>query len=212
MCNPAAMGVGAMAMGTVLQQKAQKSQDRARSRALKAERERQDVISKQAQARFADELADFSGTSSQAKTDARQAEQDAFIADATASFDGSDLGPSLGLKNNLGADKAVQDQIVAGLAEGQERASQKSAFDAYGRASTDINRSLRKTNSDLANLAGFAQGSANVLPFELQAANQKGRAMATIGQLMGSVGSATAMYSGNQAAPAAAPAGAGVGP
>lgn len=201
MCNPALMAMGVMAAGTGLQMKAQSKQDKARAEAMKAERLRQDGISKQAQSQFADQLATFSGTKQQAATDKRQADQDALNAAATGDYNASDLAPSDLMNLTGGTNDAISNEIMRGLAEGQDRAGRKSAFDAYGRAGTDLNRSIRKTNSDLGNLASFASGSANVLPYELQAANQKGRTMSTIGQLLGSVGSIGAMYGANQPAP-----------
>ena len=191
MCTPlialalTAAGTAASAAGA---RKAQKAQAGARE----AERWRQKGFQDEADARAAD---NFSKTGKDAtdtgmvKAEAdRKAASDAAVAEVRAPVEatGANLaGDSSGAK--LVASENAS-QAARGLGYAIQQGAAKAKLASFGDVGFENAIMNARTNQDLARIANFAKGSADVLPVELEAAAQKGQGLRTLGSILSTAG------------------------
>lgn len=191
MCTPlvalalTAAGTAASAAGA---RKAQKAQAGARE----AERWRQKGFQDEAEARAAD---NFSKTGKDA-TDVgmanaeadRKAASDAAVAEVRAPVEATGAN----LAGDTSAAKLVANenasQAARGLGYAIQQGAAKAKLASFGDVGFENAIMNARTNQDLARIANFAKGSADVLPVELEAAAQKGQGLRTLGSILSTAG------------------------
>jgi hypothetical protein len=191
MCTPlialalTAAGTAASAAGA---RKAQKAQAGARE----AERWRQKGFQDEADARASENF----GKTGKDATDAgmakaesdRKSAADAAVADVRAPIEatGANLAGDSSAAKVINTENASQAARSLGYALQQGAAKAKlSSFNDVGFENA-INNA--RTNQDIARIANFAKGSADVLPVELEAAAQKGQGLRTLGSILSTAG------------------------
>lgn len=200
MCTPlvalalTAAGTAASAAGA---RKAQKAQAGARE----AERTRQKALQGEADVRAAE---NFNNTgkgatdSGMAKAEAeRKAASDAAVAEVRAPVEatGENLaGDSTAAK--LVANENAS-QAARGLGYALQQGSAKAKLASLGDVGFENAIMNARTNQDLARIANFAKGSADVLPVELEAAAQKGQGLRTLGSLLSTAGTVSGLAVGS---------------
>jgi len=187
MCDPLtiagiAMSVGSSVVNAVASNKVQA----ARNDAMAAERIRQNTFDKEAAA---------VNTTSQDRYqnfDAKVAEGSQqlgdYISNQTApEAQASEALPSAGASNITVQEEAKQ----KAKAKASTNASGKALGElrAFGDVLGDTSRLQARDAGQVAQIGGFKTGSSNVLPYELEAANNKGAGLKLFGDLLGGVGS-----------------------
>jgi hypothetical protein len=193
MCNPLALGLALTAAGTAAQYKAQQDREREMNSLQRAETERQEEIQRKSRPLFDENLAEY-------RRDNIESEMAAAAANRAAEYDSQGasapraneaLPGSQQTSNVVVMDafrRALEDAAARAGQAGQARAQLASFGDAFLGAGLD---NAQRTDQ-LGMLGSFSQGSANVLPFELQHAATRRRNSATIGNLLTGVGTAMA--------------------
>lgn len=193
---PMLFGLGLTGASIGLNSIAANKRDQAASQAMLAERMRQqgfqreaDALNAQSQARYenfgdqqnakAAELAAMFQSQAAAPTDAGAANDSAASVMPTAS---NDIVTREVAKKSDQA-KTFTDQQGAALAR----------MRSFGDLLGDVSRLQARDASQIAQIGGFRQGSQNVLPLELDAANQKGRGLTTLADILGGLGSVVTM-------------------
>jgi len=191
MCNPLAAGIALTAVGTAAQYRAQQDREREMSALQRAETERQEEIRRKSRPLFDENLASYDRGNIESEMAAaaakRAAEYDAQGASAPRANEA--LPGSQQTSNVVVMDafrRALEDAAARAVQAGQARAQLASFGDAFLGAGLD---NAQRTDQ-LGMLGSFSQGSANVLPLELQHAATRRRNSATIGNLLTGVGTA----------------------
>ena len=199
MCPPivalalTAAGTAATAAGV---RKAQKAQDGARE----AERIRQKGFQDEADARATE---NFNKTNKGAtdsgmtkSEEERKAASDAAVSEVRAPVEATGKN----LAGDSAAAKLVANENASQAARGIGYALQQGAAKAKLASLNDVwfeNSLLNaRTNQDIARVANFAKGSADVLPVELEAAARKGQGLRTVGSLLSTAGTAYGLATG----------------
>ena len=195
MCDPITIAGVALTAGSVAANSYAQSQvTKARNEALSAERMRQarydretDVLNAQSRERYKG----FGGQQDQRGQDLGQYFQDQKAAESTANQQAAaELANSAlpqSSSNLTVSNEAAQRQKATAFtnAQGEALGNLRSFGDLMG----DIGRSQARDASLIGQISGFKQGSANVLPYELEAANQKGNGAKLFGDVLGMAGS-----------------------
>lgn len=199
MCPPivalalTAAGTAATAAGV---RKAQKAQDGARE----AERIRQKAFQGEADARATENLNNTgkgATDSGMAKAEAdRKAASDAAVAEVRA--------PVEAAGENLAGDSSVAklvanenaSQAARGLGFALQQGAAKAKLASLGDVGFENAIMNARTNQDIARVANFAKGSADVLPVELEAAARKGQGLRTVGSLLSAGGTIAGLGAG----------------
>lgn len=195
MCNPLAAGIALTAVGTAAQYKAQRDREREMSALQRAETERQEEIQRKSRPLFDENLAEY-------RRDNIESEMAAAAANRAAEYDSQGASapranealPGSQQTSNVVVMDAFRRALEGAAARagqaGQARAQLASFGDAFLGAGLD---NAQRTDQ-LGMLGSFSQGSANVLPIELQHAATRLRNSATAGNILTGVG--TAMMGG----------------
>jgi hypothetical protein len=176
----AALSAGSMVANSIAQDNVQS----ARNAAIRAENARQDRLDRQAReitTKDREAFDDFKG-----KQDEKAADLGAYYADAS---DTVNEGPALPAARGdiiVQADKKAKGKADAfNLQQSNALGNLRSFGDVMG----EINRMQGRDAAKIGQLGSFKQGSANVLPLELDAANRAGGLPAMLGDLLGFGGS-----------------------
>lgn len=195
MCNPLAIGIALAGAGTAAQYKAQQDREREMNSLQRAETERQEEIQRKSRPLFDENLGEYRRDNIESEMAAaaasRAAEYDSQGASAPRANEA--LPGSQQTSNVVVMDafrRALEGAAARAAQAGQARAQLASFGDAFLGAGLD---NAQRTDQ-LGMLGSFSQGSANVLPLELQHAATRRRNSATIGNLLTGVG--TAMMGG----------------
>lgn len=187
MCDPLTAAGVALSVGSVAaNQMAQSRVNRARTGAVEAENTRQRQLQNEAGAltdQSRDRYVDFEG-----QQEERGGDLGEFF-----SGQGSATGNAPQLMPQSGSDITVREE---GSQRGQARdfSNQQGAalgnLRAFGDLMGSTGRLQQRDTGQVGMLNSFMQGSSNVLPLELQAANQRGGGLRTLGDIMGGLGGA----------------------
>lgn len=212
MCDPLTItGIALSAGSTIVQTVATNKVQNARNDALAAERIRQNSLDREADALNAtsrERYVDFAGQQGQEATKLG----DYFAAQSTPEPTAAEALPAS--SSNL---VVAEENKARGAARGDtnERGAALGNLRAFGDLLGAIGRSQARDAGLVGQIGSFKQGSSGVLPYELEAANEKGAGLRFLGDLLGGAGSVitTAGLSGQslfgKAPKVAAPAAAG---
>lgn len=187
MCDPLTIASIALTVGSTIANSAAASRSaNARTDVLNAERTRQNALDQEAQAlndRSRNRYKDVEG----------QREQKAqTLSDYLAP------PPEVGAANQAAEMPAPTNSIVT--REMNRKSDQASDFvgqqgqalaqlRSFGDLLGDTSRAQARDGSLIGQIGGFKRGSSNITPLELDAANQKGAGLRTLGDIMGGLGS-----------------------
>jgi hypothetical protein len=191
MCTPLialALTAAGTAAGAAGARKAQKAQAGARE----AERWRQKGFQSEADARAAE---NFEKTGKDA-TDAgmekaeadRKSASDAAVADVRAPIEvkGENLAGDSSAAKIINTENASQ--AARGLGYALQQGAAKAKLSSFNDVGFENALNNARTNQDIARIANFAKGSADVLPVELEAASRKGQGLRTLGSVLSTAG------------------------
>jgi hypothetical protein len=197
MCDPITIGLALTAGSTVANSIGASQAARARDDALAAEQYRQKQLSDQAAAANTaaqDRYNDF---------DTKQADSSAKLGDYFKNAPDS-ANTAVDTANTSAASvmpTATNDIVTREISKQNSKA--KDFTDQQGMALGDLrsfgdvmgtlSRGTARDAGTIGQIASFKQGSSNVLPYELEAANSKGSGWRTLGDILGAAGS---MYTG----------------
>jgi hypothetical protein len=192
MCTPLAIaGLALTAGSTVANTIAQGQVTRARNDALAAERIRQGQLDQEAEALNAqsrDRYDDFEGQQGEKASELGQYFTDQKIenSDANAAVTQEQTAPQSGSSLTVREEQKQRDKATAFTDQQGEALGNLRAFgDLLG----GISRDQARDASQIGQIGGFKRGSSNVIPLELEAANQKGSGMRLFGDVLGLGGS-----------------------
>lgn len=189
MCEPMSITAGVMAAASVAMSMAANSEKQsARSSAMNAEHVRQQGIQQKSQALFDTTL----NTADKPTTDANtQAAADTRRNEDVARLQASPTmapGESGNAPQEVGSTMARS--MRNALNKNVQRAGLAADVGAYGDARRDLGVGLSRAGQWQSIFGNQAQGSAAILPYELQSANNAGSGLAGLGQLVGAGGRA----------------------
>jgi hypothetical protein len=201
MCNPVAISLAMTAAGSAAQAAGQSKAQKAMDDARQAERIRQAGLQNGSSNLVSESLANASATNQadqQGKaTDARKAAYEAAQAAAPAA-----VAPTNA--NNAGDQKA---NAIINTEAGQRSAAAHGFSTQQGNAKAAMQgfNDLQKTNEIYNNrmlqqqgtIGNFMQGSAGVLPYEVEAAGRKGNGLKSLGDILSLGGAAVGMGAGS---------------
>lgn len=193
MCDPLSIGIGMAVVGTGLQYKAQQDRNKDMRRLNRRETERQDSYYNASKKYLDENQATYERGKVDADMEAAAANRQSQYAAADRNAPRANEAPP-GSKN--GGNAVVMDSFRRALegaqqkaaAQGAARAELASFGDFMGDAAIDNNRRTGYIGMN----GSFSQGSANVLPLELNYAATRPRGAATIGNLLTALGGAAA--------------------
>lgn len=200
MCDPVSASIALTAAGTVAQAAAANKSQKAMQGAREAERIRQKGYQSEADASLGKSMdASSKGAQDDAEAKAfadRQAASDAAVAGVRAPIEatGANLAGDQTANAVIDAEKVAQSQKALGYAGQQGSAKAKLlSFNDLNFANA-INNA--RAQQEQARIAGFAKGSSDVLPIELEAAAQKGAGLKTLGSLLSAGGTIAGIGAG----------------
>lgn len=188
MCSPMVIaGIALSGASAVANGIAASSATKARTAALSAERTRQSGLDREAEAlntQSRERYADFEG------------QQDAKAADLTSFFQGQ--APTQDAVNASAALPRSESGLVV-QQENKDRAEARAFTDeqgaklgqlrSFGDLLGDIGRGQARDAATVGQIGGFKRGSSTILPYELEAASQKGAGARMLGDVLGGLGS-----------------------
>lgn len=190
MCGPWAIPLALIAAGSGAQYMGERRAQKARNQTFMAERERQNAMTEDQQARFEDSLASAAEMTDPAKKQAAVDERTAELAAAvspttaeTAYLPGSTSAPTVVATANDAANEATR-------ARGLGLAQSLAALGATNQQLADTALDIGRNSQTIDQISGFKRGSLGVLPAEMQAASNKGRTLRQVGGLAQSIGQA----------------------
>jgi hypothetical protein len=183
MCDPLTIGglalsAGSMAANTMAQNKIAK----ARSGAMAAERMRQQQYEAEAQGLNDKSRKSYDGFGGQ-QADKASSLAGMFKQDAPVQT--GETAPQ-SASNIVVREQAKQGEKAK--AYGDQQATALGNLRSFGDVMGGLGRSQARDAMGVAQIGGFMRGSANVLPYELEAANSKGNGMKMFGDLLGAGG------------------------
>lgn len=190
MCDPTAIAITALIAGTGLQAKAQSDRNSDMRKLNRRETERQDKFYGESK-KYLD---DSQGTYDKTKVDANMADAAAARQAEYAAADRNAPRANDTLPGATSGNSVVADAFARALSGAQQEAGQQGAaraeLSSFGDTMTDNAIKTGRNSGYIGMNGSFSQGSANVLPFELQHAATRQRGAATIGNILTAVGGA----------------------
>lgn len=186
MCDPATIaGLALTAGSTVVNYMANSQIERARNDALAAERIRQGTLDRQAEAISETSRERYDNIDEQQQESSKKL-GDYFAEQTTAEPTTAEALPT-STSNIVVAEEAKQ----RGKARDFTEQSGKALGDlrAFGDVLGGIGREQARDAGEIGQIGSFKQGSSGVLPYELDAANQKGAGLKLLGDVLGGAGS-----------------------
>lgn len=185
MCEPLMIaGAVAMAGSQLANMQAQRRVDKARRGAQEAESIRQQQLDRESQAlntQSQDRYQDYEG-----QQDDKTAEIAQFYGDKRMPEDAPSAIPSSGGNVTVARESAKQQGKARAYGDQQNEAL--AGLRAFGDLLGGIARDQSRDAGQIGLINSFKQGSAAVLPYELEAANAKGNSLRTLGSLLQGVG------------------------
>jgi hypothetical protein len=191
MCTPL-IALALTAAGTAASSAGARKAQKAQAGAREAERLRQKGYQSEADARAEENFTktgkDATDAGMKNAEDERKAASDEAVANVRAPVEAAGAN----LAGDSAAARLVEGENAAQAAKGLGYAIQQGAAKAKLAGFNDVGFenaiSNARTNQDLARIANFAKGSSDVLPYELEAAAQKGRGLRTLGSVLSTAG------------------------
>lgn len=198
MCDPLTIGGIALSIGsTVANTMAQNKVQKARDEALAAERIRQNKLDQEAQALNVQSQDRYQGFEGKQEDRSKQL-GDYFASQQIEANDAANAGTQAMVLPQSGSNVTVQE-------EAKQRGQARDFTDKTGAALGElrsfgdllggISRDQARDATQVGVLGGFKRGSSNVVPYELEAANQAGNGMKLFGDVLG-LGGGLALNSG----------------
>jgi len=200
MCDPVSISLALTAAGATAQAAAQSQSRKAMEGAQQAERIRQKAFQDQSQAAFDESLGHAQAsnqTADQSKAEGeRKASYDKATADARAPVEatGQNLAGDTSTNKVVNTEQAAQAAKAQGFA-GQQGAA-KAALQGFGDVQLGNALYNARQMQNQGTIGGFMQGSANVLPYEVQAASHAGDGLKTLGDVLSLGGAVTGLGAG----------------
>lgn len=193
MCSPTlALGAAGIVGGQIMNNSANNAVAKARSRAMAAEQARQKAFSAEAFKAF-----------DSSKAALERPAQDLALADAVAKRQAALLDTVSrggGMATPVGAGSAPQNvkaeaarRMNDALVAGRETAKRLGTLSGFGDLQFDNSVKMNDSSRRIGLQGNLAQGSAAVLPWELEAANQKGAGRRMFGDILGAGGNLSMM-------------------
>lgn len=214
MCDPLSIAGAALTVGSTVANSAAASREaKARDQALAAERIRQRGFDQETAAlntQSQDSFQDFEG---QRQSKAQSlgdyfASAEPVGANATAASVMPTATNDIVVREmakKSGEARRFTDQQAGALAE----------MRSFGDLLGDNSRGMVRSASEIGQIGGFKRGSSNIIPLEMEAAQQKGRGLRMLGDVLGGLGGVTLsagltgrggnLFGGGTAAPASSP-------
>jgi hypothetical protein len=160
----------------------------ARASVFAQQQQEQDALNAQQKQAIGGAINNFSPTNQTATQGAATAARQGTISAATtpmAGYSATDgMNPSAPRVVGQAARTAVGN--ASGLAAGEGNALARQG--SFGDLMTGNNIALNRAGQNIGNLASFSQGDANLLPLQIQAANQQGQGLRGLGSLLTDAG------------------------
>lgn len=186
MCDPLTIaGLALTAGSTVANTVAANQASKAQARTMQAERIRQSGLDREAEALNAQSQQRY--TDFDDKEGAKQQELGEYLTGQSAAEPAaSEAVPST--SSNI---TVMEEAKQRGKAKADTNASAQNlaSLRSFGELMGTIGRGQARDASEIGQIGGFKRGSQSVLPFELEAAAQKGAGLRTLGDIMGGFGS-----------------------
>lgn len=193
MCSPAlGVALGSAVVGSAMQMQGQRQAQAAQSRTMAAEQARQDSFAAASRDRVGTATDRVGAPATIAATEAATADRAAELRRVSTPATGQYL-PGQG-----DAPQIVRDEIERRRAEAagylDQQGDARARLGGWGDALFGARQEIGRSGQDVATEAGFARGSAAVLPAELRAAQQRGQGWRTAGDLVTAGGMLGAPY------------------
>jgi hypothetical protein len=201
MCNPVVISLAMTAAGSAAQAAGQAKARKAMQDAREAERIRQAGLTGQSNELISESLAHADRTTSDKGQAAAEAKRNADYAAAAASTPSATAPKTEITAGDTNANKVIDSESAARSAAALGLATQqggaKAALQGFSDKNlSDIlynNRMLQRQNT----IGNFMQGSAGVLPYEIDAASRKGNGLKSLGDILNIGGAAVGMGAGS---------------
>lgn len=188
MCDPVTIaGIALTAGSTLANSIAASKVAKARSNVMAAERIRQNALDQEAQninTQSQDRYQDFGDQQAQTASDLGKYFTDQKIEDATANQAATNELNVPQSSSNITV-REEQKQRDKADAFGQQQGEALGNLRAFGDLLGGIGRSQARDASLIGQIGGFKQGSSNVVPYELDAANSAGDGLKLFGDVLG---------------------------
>ena len=193
MCSPMAATGAALALGsTGASMYGQKQVADARNDAQMAELARQNRFQEGASKAFDSSLAEFEDPAG--ATQAKRNEREQEISSAVTGGAQENYNDGLPGSTPDVVKTEIARRMTEALDAGKQEARGIARLGAFGDWQGDAGRVMGENANDLGKYVSFASGSSNVLPLELQAANQEGQGAMLASDVLGVAGNAAGMY------------------
>lgn len=194
MCNPVSIAaLAATAIGTGLQYKAQRDRDADMRRLNRSETERQDKFYAESKKYLDENQATYDRKNVDANMAAAAADRQSqyAAADRNAPRANTQLPGSATSGNSVVAE-AFKQALGAAVADAAARGAARADLASFGDFMQDAAIETGRNSGRIGMMGSFSQGSANVLPLELNRAATRHRGAATVGNLLTALGGAMA--------------------
>ena len=190
MCDPFSLAIAATAVGTGLQYRAQQQRESEMRGLQRVETERQDRLFNESKQLFDKNRGEYE----RPDVDAKMAEAASARQQQYAQADANAPRANEALPGSTGGNVVVLEAFRQAAEAAKQRAAQQGASRAelasFGDFMGDAAITTGRRSGDIGMLGSFSQGSANILPLELQSAATRQRGAATIGNLLVGLGTA----------------------
>jgi hypothetical protein len=189
MCDPLTIaGLALTAGSTVMNTMAANQAASARNSALQAERARQSGLDREAEALNAQSQDRYKGF--EGKQEAKNKELgDYFAGQQTQEPVATETVPTADASNITVQEENRQRSQAR--ADTNESAANLASLRSFGDLLGGISRAQARDAGQIGQIGGFKSGYAGVMPYELEAASQKGAGLRTLGDIMGGIGGLT---------------------
>lgn len=200
MCTPVIAALALTAAGSAATAAGVRRAQKAQAGAREAERIRQKSYQSEAEAAAAENLGKTGKDATEAgmaeAEQKRKTEAEAAVAEVRAPVEAT--GENLAGSNEAARLVAAENAAAAGRGLGfaLQQGGAKAKLASFGDVNFANAIANARTNQDIARIANFAKGSADVLPVELEAAAQRGQGLRTLGNLLSTAGMVTGMGAG----------------
>lgn len=189
MCDPISIAVGSLLVGTGLQYKANMDRQSDMRKLQRRETMRQDKLYQEAAGKLAQNQDSWKRTDLEQKMDMASTERQAQYAKVEANAPRANEA----LPGQVGSNAIIGDAFTRALAGASGQAAQQGALRAELASFTDAAganaRENNRRSGDIGMIGSFSQGSANVLPYELNFAASRPRGAEMIGGILQGIGS-----------------------
>ena len=201
MCDPVSISLAMTAAGSAAQAAGQSKARKAMDDARQAERIRQQGLQAGSNSLVSESLANASAESQNQQqgkaTDARKAAYDTAQAAAPAALTPSNTSNAGDQKANSIVNTEAGQRSAAAHGYASQQGGAKAALQGFNDLQKTDNIYNNRMLGQQATIGNFMQGSAGVLPYEVEAAGHRGDSMKSLGDLLSLGGAAVGMGAGS---------------